>query len=98
MSMEKKERKKKYRKVKKGKNMRMKKWKKKKRKRKGEWQKGYERDESRESKKNKVQGRMSRCWETKLSLFFQPCAIRQRGHHRCLVVIIFFYPCTCPPF
>jgi hypothetical protein len=49
-------------------------------------------------KKNKVQGRMSRCWETKLSLFFQPCAIRQRGRHRCLVVIIFFWPCTCPPF
>jgi hypothetical protein len=35
---------------------------------------------------------------TKLSLFFQPCAIRQRGRHRCLVVIIFFCPCTCPPF
>jgi hypothetical protein len=41
-------------------------------------------------KKNKVQGRMLRCWETKLSLFFQPCAIRQRGRHRCLVVIFSF--------
>jgi hypothetical protein len=41
---------------------------------------------------------MSRCWETKHSLFFQPCAIRQRGHYRCLVVIIFFCLCTCPPF
>jgi hypothetical protein len=35
-------------------------------------------------KKNKVQGMMSRCWETKLPLFFQPCAIRQRGRHQCL--------------
>jgi hypothetical protein len=26
------------------------------------------------------------------------CAIRQRGRHRCLVVTIFFFPCTCPPF
>jgi hypothetical protein len=33
---------------------------------------------------------MSRCWETKLSLFFQPCAIRQRGRHRYLVVIFSF--------
>jgi hypothetical protein len=33
-------------------------------------------------KKNKVQGRMSRCWEAKLSLFVQPCATRQRGRHR----------------
>jgi hypothetical protein len=41
-------------------------------------------------KKNKVQGRMSRCWETKHSLFFQPCAIRQRGCHRCLAVIFSF--------
>jgi hypothetical protein len=40
-------------------------------------------------RKNKEQGRMSRCWETKLSFFFQPCAIRQRGHRRCLVVIFF---------
>jgi hypothetical protein len=31
-------------------------------------------------------------------ILFQPCAIRQRGRHRCLVVIIFFCPCTCPPF
>jgi hypothetical protein len=38
-------------------------------------------------KKNKVLGRMSRCWEMKRSLFFQPCAIWQRGRHRCLVVI-----------
>jgi putative cell wall-binding protein len=36
--------------------------------------------------------------ETKLLLYFQPCAIRQRGRHRCLVVTIFFCPCTCPPF
>jgi hypothetical protein len=48
-------------------------------------------------KKNKVQGRMSRCWETKLSLFFQPCAIRQRGRHRCLIVIFSFFSWTCPP-
>jgi hypothetical protein len=41
-------------------------------------------------KMNKVQGRMSRCWETKLSLFFHPCAIRQRGCHWCLVVIFLF--------
>jgi hypothetical protein len=40
--------------------------------------------------KNKVQERTSRCWETNLSLFFQPCAIRQRGHHWCLVVKISF--------
>jgi hypothetical protein len=49
-------------------------------------------------KKNKVQGAMSRCWETKLSFFFQPCAIRQQGYHRCLVAIFFFCPCTCTPF
>jgi hypothetical protein len=37
---------------------------------------------------NKVQGRMSHCcWETKLPFFFQPCAIWQRGRHRCLVVL-----------
>jgi hypothetical protein len=41
---------------------------------------------------------MSRCWETKFSLFFQPCAIRLRGRRWCLVVIFFFCPCTCPPF
>jgi hypothetical protein len=39
---------------------------------------------------NKVQGRMSRCWEMKLPLFFQPCAIQQWGHHRCLVVLFSF--------
>jgi hypothetical protein len=43
-------------------------------------------------RKNKVQGRMSHCWEMKLSLFFQPCAIRQRGRHRCLVIHIFLLP------
>jgi hypothetical protein len=31
-------------------------------------------------------------------ILFQPCAIQQRGRHRCLVVKIFFCPCTCPPF
>jgi hypothetical protein len=41
--------------------MRMKERQKKKRKRKEEWQKGYERDESSERNKNKVQGRMPRC-------------------------------------
>jgi hypothetical protein len=35
---------------------------------------------------------------TKLLLYFQPCAIRQRGHHWCLEVTIFFCLCTCPPF
>jgi hypothetical protein len=70
--------------------------KKRKEKREEEWQERYERDESSE-RKIKVQERMSQSWETKLSLFFQPCAIRQRGRHRCLVVI-FFFPCTCPPF
>jgi hypothetical protein len=38
----------------------------------------------------KVQGRMTRCWETKLPLFFQPCAIRQQGRHQCLVVLFSF--------
>jgi hypothetical protein len=33
---------------------------------------------------------MSRCWETELPLFFQPCAIRQRGRHRCLIVLFSF--------
>jgi hypothetical protein len=33
---------------------------------------------------------MARRWETKLSLFFQPCAIRQWGRHRCHVVILSF--------
>jgi hypothetical protein len=38
-----------------------------------------------------VQGRMSHCcWETKLPFLFQPCAIRQRGRHRCLVVLFSF--------
>jgi hypothetical protein len=40
---------------------------------------------------NKVHGRGSRCcWETKLPFFFQPCAIRQRGRHQCLVVLFSF--------
>jgi hypothetical protein len=40
---------------------------------------------------NKMQGRMSCCcWETKLPFFFQPCAIRQRGRHQCLVVSFSF--------
>jgi hypothetical protein len=39
---------------------------------------------------NRVRGRMSHCWETKLSLFFQPCAIRQRWRHQCFVVIFSF--------
>jgi hypothetical protein len=40
---------------------------------------------------NKVQGRMSRCCrETKLPFFFEPCAILQRGRHRCLVVLFSF--------
>jgi hypothetical protein len=72
---------KKIRKIKKNKNkyMCMREWKrdwKKKKKREEEWEERYERDESSE-RKIKVQGRMSRCWETKLSLFSQPCAIRQ---------------------
>jgi hypothetical protein len=40
--------------------------------------------------KKKVRGRMSRCWETELLVFFQPCAIRQWGRHQCLVVIFSF--------
>jgi hypothetical protein len=31
-------------------------------------------------------------------ILFQPYAIRQRGRHRCLVVISLFCPSTCPPF
>jgi hypothetical protein len=81
MSMEKKERKKEkiYRKVKKEKNVRMKK----KRKRKEGWQEGYERDESSERKKIKCK---EGCHVVERRSFhsFQPCAIRQRGHHRCL--------------
>jgi hypothetical protein len=85
MCMEKKE--KKNGKVKTKKYMCMSDWKRKGRKREKRSGKKDMRAMNQVKRKNKVQGRMSHCWEMKLSFFFQSCAIRQRGRHWCLVVI-----------
>jgi hypothetical protein len=69
---------------------------KKKRKRKEEWHEGYERDESSERKIKSARKDVTLLRDE--TFFFQPCAIQQRGRHQCLVVTIFFCPCTCPPF
>jgi hypothetical protein len=43
-------------------------------------------------KKNKSARKDVTLLRDEISLFFQPCAIQQRGRHRCLVVIIFLLP------
>jgi hypothetical protein len=77
-----------------------KKWKqeKKRRKRKKEeWQERYEEGWIK-WKINKVQGRMSRCWETKLPLFFPTLCNSTTRTSSVPHSIIFFCLCTCPPF
>jgi hypothetical protein len=63
---------------------------KKRRKRKeDEWQERYERDESSETKKLSARKDVM-LLRDETSTLFQPCAVRQRGRHRYLVVIFSF--------